>query len=227
MIENLPVHINILFILTVLLTVWLFLKAVKNPTKILFIILLWLIAQSTLSLLGFYLNTETIPPRLIFLAPPALIFIVVLFLTKKGRLFIDELSPKWLTYLNVVRIPVEIVLFMLFLNNQIPQIMTFEGRNFDILAGLSAPFIAYLGYTKNKLNKSVLLLWNLICLTLLFNIVITGILSAPTPFQKFSFDQPNVAVLYFPFTLLVCFIVPVILFSHLALLRQLSKKDNS
>lgn len=224
MIENLPAYINILFILTVLLTVWSFLKAVKNPSKTFIIIIIWLVVQTILSLLGFYLNTETIPPRMIFLAPPALIFIAVLFLTKKGRLFIDELDPKWLTYLNIVRIPVEIVLFMLFLNDQIPEIMTFEGRNFDILAGLSAPFVAYWGYTKNKLNKTVLLLWNIICLTLLFNIVITGILSAPTPFQKFAFDQPNVAVLYFPFSLLVCFIVPVVLFSHLALLRQLSKK---
>ena len=57
------------------------------------------------------------------------------------------------------------------------------------------------------------------------NIVVNAILSAPFTFQQFAFDQPNVAVLYFPFVWLPCFIVPVVLFSHLVLIRQLLKKE--
>jgi hypothetical protein len=64
-------------------------------------------------------------------------------------------------------------------------------------------------------------IWNVICLGLLFNIVINAILSAPFPIQRFAFDQPDVAVLYFPFTWLPCCVVPVVLLSHLAVLRQL------
>jgi len=104
--------------------------------------------------------------------------------------------------------------------------MTFEGRNFDILAGLSTPFIAYFGFTKKTIGRKFLLAWNIICLLLLLNIVVNAILSAPFVFQQFAFDQPNIAILYFPFVWLPGFIVPVVLFSHLVLIRRLSKSNN-
>jgi hypothetical protein len=42
------------------------------------------------------------------------------------------------------------------------------------------------------------------------------------PFQQFAFDQPNIAVLYFPFIWLPSCVVPLVLLSHLAAIRQLS-----
>lgn len=102
--------------------------------------------------------------------------------------------------------------------------MTFTGRNFDILAGLSAPFIYYFGYVRQKLNRPILILWNIVSLGLLVNIVVNALLSAPSPIQQFAFDQPNTAILYFPLSLLPTFIVPVVLFAHVVSLRQLLKK---
>jgi hypothetical protein len=125
----------------------------------------------------------------------------------------------------MVRIPVELVLLWLSLHKAIPQLMTFEGRNFDIISGITAPFIAYLGFTKTILNRRIILIWNFICLALLANIVVNALLSAPFPFQQFAFDQPNIAILYFPFSWLPTFIVPVILLGHLVSLRQLLKQD--
>ena len=102
--------------------------------------------------------------------------------------------------------------------------MTFEGRNFDILAGITAPIIAYFGLTKTTLSRQTILLWNFICLALLLNIVINALLSAPSPIQKFAFDQPNIAILNFPFSWLPTFIVPIVLFGHLTSIRQLFKQ---
>jgi hypothetical protein len=48
-----------------------------------------------------------------------------------------------------------------------------------------------------------------------------AVLSTPSAFQKFAFNQPNVAILHFPYTLLPAFIVPLVLFSHLAGIRYL------
>ena len=101
--------------------------------------------------------------------------------------------------------------------------MTFEGRNFDIISGLTAPLIYYFGYVKNTLNKAVIIGWNIVCLLLLVNIVIMAVLSAPFPFQQLAFDQPNTAILHFPFTLLPGCIVPIVLFAHLISLRNLMK----
>jgi hypothetical protein len=137
----------------------------------------------------------------------------------------DSLPLKLLTYLNVVRILVELVLYALFVFKAIPELMTFEGRNFDILAGISAPFVAYFGFTRLRIGRKALLAWNIICLGLLLNIVVNALLSAPSPVQRFAFEQPNIAILYFPFSWLPAFIVPVVLFGHLVSIRQLYRQN--
>ena len=102
--------------------------------------------------------------------------------------------------------------------------MTFAGRNYDIIAGLTAPLVYYFGYIKNSFGKTALLVWNILCLGLLFNIVITAVLSAPTSFQQFGFEQPNTAILYFPFVWLPCCVVPLVLLAHLVCIRKLMMK---
>ena len=230
MIENLPSYVSDAFILTTFLTVGFLFYAVRqtvsNTTaaKILFALVpLWLIFQAALASSGFYLSVDVFPPRLPFLAViPAIVLIILLFIFAR-KVFISRLPLKTLTLLHLIRIPVEIVLLWLFQNGQVPQLMTFEGRNFDIFAGISAPFVAYLTFTRRTLSLQFLMVWNIICLALLLNIVINAVLSAPFPFQKFAFDQPNIGVFYYPFMWLPSFIVPVILFGHLVSIRKILK----
>lgn len=218
--ENLPIYISIIFVLITFLTVSIFCLATKKPGATLIILLAWLGLQATISITGFYTVTDTMPPRFFLTVGPPVVLIILLFITKSGRNFIDSLQLSTLTILHVIRIPVELVLFWLAIYKKIPLLMTFEGRNFDILSGLSAPLI-FLGLIRNKLGRGALLIWNFICLGLLLNIVINAVLSAPFPFQQFAFDQPNIAVLYFPFVWLPGCVVPLVLFSHLAAIRQL------
>lgn len=187
------------------------------------ILLAWLGVQTLIGRSGFYTVTDTIPPRFLLMVTPPLLLIIRLFATSKGRNYIDGLDLKTLTVLHTIRIPVELVLIWLFVHKTVPELMTFEGRNFDILSGLSAPIIYYFGFVKKQLNSKSILLWNIICLVLLINIIANAVLSAPFPFQKFAFDQPNIAVLFFPFNWLPSFVVPLVLFSHLATIWQLRK----
>jgi hypothetical protein len=221
--ENLPTYISIVFVVTTLLTVFIFYKASHYSATILIVLLSWLTLQGVIGISGFYTIEDSVPPRFVFLLIPALLGTIILFSTAKGRKFIDNLDQKTLTILHIIRVPVELVLFWLFLNKTVPQLMTFEGRNFDVLSGLTAPLIYYFGFVKHKISPKVILAWNIICLGLLLNIVINAILSAPLPFQKFAFDQPNIAILYFPFIWLPCCVVPLVLFSHLAAIRSLTR----
>ncbi|MDP3558067.1 MAG: hypothetical protein Q8T03_11900 [Bacteroidota bacterium] len=229
--ENLPIYISIVFGLTTILTVGLFYKATNNSKTTMIILLTWLALQTLIGLSGFYTVTDSTPPRFLLLVLPPFLFIIGLFITSKGKQYIDSLDAKTLTILHTVRIPVEIVLFWLFVNKTVPELMTFEGRNFDIISGLTAPIIFYFGFIKKQLDRRIILIWNFICLGLLINIVANAVLSAPFPFQKFAFDQPNIAVLYFPFNWLPSCVVPLVLLSHLATIRQLLKngqnKNNS
>ena len=185
----------------------------------------WMTIQSFLSINGFYETITSIPPRPILLLAPPLLFITGLFVTNRGRKFIDTFDASWLTWLHTVRIPVEMVLLSLSIYKLVPVIMTFEGRNFDIISGITAPFIAYFGYRKKTLGRGFLIAWNILCLGLLINIVLNALFAIPGAMQLQSFDVPNIGVLRFPFVFLPCFIVPAVLLSHLVCLRKLRKND--
>lgn len=231
MIESLPLYIIVVFIMSTLLTVGIFQYATKrgafssNTTKTLSILLpFWIIFQGTLAFLDFYKVTDSIPPRIIiFGVLPPILTISALFIFSRN--FISRLPLETLTIIHIVRIPVELVLHWLYQNGQIPQLMTYEGRNFDIISGITAPIIFWLAFRNGSINKNLLLVWNFIALGLLLNIVIHALLAFPSSFQQLAFEQPNRAIIYFPFIWLPTVIVPLVLFSHLASIWQLLKKS--
>ena len=188
MIENLPSYVSIAFVLTTFLTVGFLFYAARQTVfdttaaKILFALVpLWLVFQAALASSGFYLSVDVFPPRLPFFAViPALVLITLLFIFAQKD-FISRLPLKMLTLIHVIRIPVEIVLLWLFQNEQVPQLMTFEGRNFDIIAGLTAPLIYWLAFRGGKTNRPLLIIWNFVALGLLINIVANAVLSFPYP----------------------------------------------
>lgn len=215
----LPLYIPVVFIITTLLTVYIFYQATPRSGTFLVVVLTWLCLQGAVALTGFYTETDTMPPRFILLMLPPLILILILFLTGQGRQFVNNIDTKTLIILHTIRIPVELVLFWLSVHGVVPKLITFEGINFDIFSGLTAPFIYYFGFIRPRLSKGVLIAWNIICLLLLANVVVHAVLSVPTSFQRYAFDQPNIAVLYFPYVWLPCCVVPLVLLSHLVVLR--------
>jgi hypothetical protein len=219
--ETLPVYVGILFGVTTLLTIFLFYRATGKSKTAILLIVFWLIVQTLISRTGFYTRTDTFPPRLLLLILPPVLFILLLFVSTSGKRYIDSLDVKALTLLHTIRVPVEIVLYLLYIHKTIPEVMTFEGRNLDILSGLTAPIIYYAGFVAKRISRNIILLWNFICLALLANIVTTAILSTPMPFQQLAFEQPNIAVLHFPFTWLPCCVVPLVLLAHLVTIRKL------
>jgi len=205
---------QVLFIFTLAATILLFYRAANKSKAVLAVIFLWMILQGVLVFTGFF-TTYSLPPRMLAMLAPPVLFIIYLLISKRGRAFMDSMNIKMLTLLHVIRIPVEIVLLWLWIDKLVPRIMTFEGRNFDILSGISAPLVYYFA------NKRAMLIWNLICLLLLVNIVTIAILSTPYPFQEFGLDQPNIAIFQLPYNWLASVIVPIVLFAHVASLRQL------
>jgi len=226
-----PSYLNWLFILTTALTLFLVYRIVARSSnfsslkiKITVALTAWLMLQFALSYSLYYAQGAAEFPLSFFpLLPPLILLALFLFFTKKGKAFIEDLPMESLVWLSIVRIPVEITLYYLFVEKAVPEIMTFAGRNFDILAGLTAPLIVYFALRK-KYSKQLLLLWNVLGTILLLNIIVTAILSAPFPIQRFGFDQPNMAILHFPFSWLASFVAPMVLISHFIMIRQLLKK---
>jgi hypothetical protein len=200
-----------------------YLASHKLPNLLLFLIG-WIGIYSFLALNNFFSDFLASPPRFPFLIGPALVTIAFLFSTPKTRNWLDSFDLKKLTLIHLVRVPVEVVLFLLFREGAVPEVMTFDGWNWDIVSGLSALPVYYFVLVRKSLSPTFLLAWNFICLALLLNIVIIAILSAPTPFQKLAFEQPNIAVAHFPFVLLPALVVPLVLLSHLIAIWKLTSK---
>jgi hypothetical protein len=181
--QHVPAWLGVCFVLTTSLAVFMFLRASQWSRSALAVLLLWATFVGALSMKGFFTVTAGSPPRFAIAILPPLSIIAALFLTKGGRRWMDKIDHAKLTLVHVVRIPVELVLFGLFLHGAVPQLMTFEGRNWDILSGITAPLVWFLGYRQHTLPRWVLFTWNLVCLGLLFNIVGNAILAAPFDFQ--------------------------------------------
>lgn len=223
MLANLPVYITIVFILTTILTLWFLWKASSYKKNLVIIIAsVWLVLQGILSCTGLYLNKVSTSLGIALILLPPLVLIIFVLAAKRTRKFIRRLDLKTLHLLHIVRIPSEMCLYWLSQEKAVPELMTFEGHNLDIITGLTAPviyFTCFKGRTIRSVN--VLFAWNIIGLVMLGNAVAVNILSAPTSFQHYAHDQPNIAILYFPFIWLPCFIVMVILFSHLVMIKRL------
>jgi len=215
MIENLPNWISFLFVATWIFTLVFFYFSNGRPIKLTLLVIVWSVIQSVLAYTGFYQETQGMPPRFALVLIPSVLFILYGLLPKQQKWINSHRDTKISTFLHVVRLPVEIVLLQLFVHQMVPELMTFEGRNFDILAGITAPIAGFL-LLKNKIGKGGLLIWNILALGLVLFIFINGILSAELPFQQFGFDQPNRAITYFPFILLPAVIVPVVIWTHLS-----------
>lgn len=233
MLVDLPGYIVITFLLSTLFTVGCLVYAFQQQAKLgrtwvglLTVIVLWMAVQAILALNQVY-QVTSLPPRLpLFAMLPPLLGIIILLARPAARQQVMHLSLWTLTLLHVVRIPVELVLWWLYQQGEVPQLMTFVGRNFDILAGLTAPLVLLWGWQAGRPKRNLLLGWNIISIGLLLNIVIPATLSMPYPIQQFAFAQPNRALFYFPFIWLPSVVVPLVLFSHLAAIVQLVKQGN-
>ncbi len=225
--DKVSITLNVFFIITTCLAVWLFYRAANHSKTFLIMAIIWMAIQWLIGRTNFYDNQTAVPPRFVLLIAPPFGLMLLMFFTTSGKKFINSLQIKHLTLIHTIRIPVEITLYYLFLYKVIPQIMTFEGRNMDIIAGVTAPIIYYICFVKQKLSNTFLILWNILGMLLLVNIITIAILSAKTPFQQFAFDQPNIAVGHFPFNWLPSVIVPLVLFAHLSSVWQMIRQKRT
>jgi hypothetical protein len=196
----------------------------KIFTRTIFSLIGWFIVVAALSLSGFIQDFTSLPPKFLIVIIIPLIAIIIITFSKTLKEILGVIPPQHIIRLQVFRVFVELLLWFLFIKNVVPVQMTFEGRNFDVLAGLTSIIVAYLAY-KNHLSKTVLVIWNVLCLGLLINIVAIALLSAPTPFRVFMNEPANTIVAYFPVVLLPAFLVPLAYGLHFFSLRQLLLKS--
>jgi hypothetical protein len=233
---ELPSYISVLFVALCLAVVMLWIVGISSAAskagftssekkkllgRFTLVMLLWLATTGILASNGFYLKTDTMPPKILLVVGPALIAGIFLSRTKTAARLLAASSPSFIVGAQSFRLGVEIIFYFLLINNAIPSLMTFEGRNMDIFVGLSALPVAWL-YKRGKLNDQALRIWNYVGLIILLNVMIHGMLSAPSPIQQITTVPVNNFMLHFPFVWLIALLVPTAFTGHLLSLRQLA-----
>ncbi|GAA4468141.1 hypothetical protein GCM10023093_25220 [Nemorincola caseinilytica] len=182
----------------------------------------WLAYVSAISLAGI-LQTASLPPRIpLLLILPLFSFMFWFVSRKRSQAFITAIPAAWLVYAQSFRIVVELLLHALYKQGMLPRMGTFEGYNFEIVIGITALLVGYLGYSRKVLPRSILLLWNcagLLTLAIVVFIFVShayapGIYAHPEPLSITDFGA-------FPFTLLAGFLMPLAVFMHVLSIRKL------
>lgn len=160
------------------------------------------------------------------LPPPMFVFMVVSFafvtalgLSPLGSSLARGLPLSWLVGFQGFRILAELALIFAFRDGLAPIQMTFEGYNFDIVTGITAPLVA-LALVKRE-SRRLALAWNCLGLALLLAIVIIAILSFPSPIRMFLNEPANTWVTGAPYILLPGILVQFAWLGHLLVFRRL------
>lgn len=176
----------------------------------------WVLAEN-----GFYLNSTDMPPTQALLLVPAVLTLAALIVLPGGRQWMRSADLTSLTALHILRLPVELVLHEAGERGLVPLGMTYSGHNFDIVSGLSAVIMTAWLRSNRPPGRSVLIVWNIVCLGLLLAVVVTAVGAIPSAVQAWNFVNPNVLVLRAPWVLLPGVLVPTVLWAHVTALVKL------
>jgi hypothetical protein len=165
---------------------------------------------------------DATPPPFAVLVVGILGVTAVLACTAYGRRLALGL-PLWvLIGIQGFRLPLELAMHAMYERGVMPEQMSYSGRNFDIVTGITALMVAWL-VRSGRVGRRVVLAWNVLGLLLVLNVVTVGILSTPR-FRLFGDDRVNVFITYPPFVWLPAVMVLAALAGHLIVFRAVFRR---
>ncbi len=174
----------------------------------------WLVYVSAISVTGIFTATS-LPPRIpLLLVFPAFLFFIYFFTNRKFKPIIENTPHAWPVYFQSFRVIVELLIWWEFTKGIVPQSATFEGHNFDILIGLTAPLVAFFTFIRPRIGKFLFILWNIAGFATLA--VVVFILMR----HSYFINPANLSILTkgfgdFPYTFLAGLFMPLAVFMHI------------
>lgn len=190
-------------------------------------LVLWLLYAGALGYFGVVGNPYLRPPGPSFLLLPVFLFVALFLVRTDAALRVATSIPLgMLMGLQAFRIIVEMFLHQLWKEGIAPRMLTYEGTNFDMVIGVSAPVIGWL-YATGKIGARVAFAWNVFGLVMLANVAVRALLTAPGVFNVISGDLPNLAIGTFPFSFIPGFMAPLALVLQVLSIRALRAKQRA
>jgi len=228
---DIPVGLTLILVLSTITTYLLFLFAIsfatdqrvqRSATGVGILVLLWIIFQSTLSLNNWYMDRKSM--HLLFPCITTAVIALVILLLPKIRDWRNALSLRILIAIQLIRIPLEIILWWSADVKQSPASLTIAFGNPDGIIAAMAPIALWLINKKQKRTDKLVLLWNYVGLASLLVLWMRIFFSAPSALQLTSYNAPNYLMVHFPGSWIPSVIIPILLFAHAVVIAQMHNR---
>jgi hypothetical protein len=169
--------------------------------------------------------------RLLHFMPPTMPILIVAGFVLAFRVALSPLGHQLavglplavLVGFQAFRVLVELLLHRAYFEGLMPVQMSYSGRNFDIVSGITAIFMA-IWLVRGHPSARIVFAWNTLGVGLLLNIVVIAMLSAPTPFRVFMNEPANVWITHAPWVWLPTVMVTAAIVGHVLVYRRLRQQ---
>lgn len=179
---------------------------------------LWLALTASAAASGALRFTGT-PPTMMLLMASVLALALGIGLSGTGKR-LAGLPLAALVGVHAFRFPLELLMHRAFEEGVMPGQMSYSGRNFDIVTGITAIVVAGL-LAAGRMPGWGVRAWNWMGMALLLNVMVIANLSTPSPYRVFMNEPANVWVARAPFVWLPAVMVLTALLGHIVLFRRL------
>jgi hypothetical protein len=179
---------------------------------------LWMALTATAAARG-WLRFDSPPTMLLVFAA---VFAIALGIARSrvGLKLVTGLPLEALVGFQGFRVLVELLLHRAYREGLMPVQMSYSGRNFDIVTGLTAIALG-VWLASGRRSLRLVALWNVMGVGLLLNVLIVALLSAPTPFRVFMNEPSNIWVTQAPWIWLPAVMVLCAVMGHGLVFRYL------
>jgi hypothetical protein len=167
---------------------------------------------------------QPVPPIALAIGIPILVGALFIGASKQVRKIIEAVPQSQLVAFQFYRV-LGVTFLVLHAAGQLPGVFALPAGWGDLMVGLTALMVGTRAARSE--NDQLVTLWNWLGIIDLLIAVATGFLSAPSRFQIFSLDAPNVLIGSFPLVLIPIFAVPLSIVLHLASLSKIRAAHHS
>jgi hypothetical protein len=180
----------------------------------------WLVLALFLGRQGIFRSAlnQQVPYIALAIGIPILVGALLIRGSKQVRRIIAAVAQSQLVAFQFYRV-LGVTFLVLYAAGQLPGIFALPAGCGDVMIGLTALMVGARAARSD--NDQLVTLWNWLGISDLVVAVATGFLSAPSRFQIFSLDAPNVLIGSFPLVMVPIFAVPLSIVLHLASLSKI------
>jgi hypothetical protein len=169
------------------------------------------------------LSFESRPPTMLFVFAGVFILALGAGFSRFGKQLAVGLPLAVLVGFQAFRFPLELLLHQAYRDGLMPVQMSYSGRNFDIVTGISAAALGLVLW-KRAIPQWVVQAWNVMGILLLANILTIAVLSTPLPIRRFFQEPANVWIKDAPYVWLPAVFVLLAIMGHVVIARKLASR---